>query len=115
MSRAIKLLLIVGVLSAMTVAVLPAPALATTSCRKIEDPYKGTRYEGVDLRRIRAQGVGCPRARRVVRGAHYKALGLPVEPVRHYHWHGWRVRGDIRGPVDHYRALKGGAVVRWVF
>jgi hypothetical protein len=84
-------------------------------CQRINNPYRGTRYEGSDLRRIRAFNMGCLRARRVVRGAHYKALGMPPYPTLRFRWNGWRVVGDIRGADDRYRARKGERLVRWVF
>ena len=97
-----------------------APQLAgagsTRSCRPVVNPYPDTRYEGVDLTRIRATGVSCAGARRVARRAHHKALGLPViNPVRRFAWRGWRVRGDLRGASDRYVAVKGAKRVRWRF
>jgi hypothetical protein len=92
------------------------PAAAARSCAPVVDPYAGTRYEGVDLTRIRATGVSCTTARRVARGAHRKALGLPVTgPVKRLTWNGWRVSGDLRGERDSYVARKGDDVVRWRF
>jgi hypothetical protein len=96
------------------------PALAADAarrCRPVVDPYPGTRYEGVDLRGIRATGVSCPRARRVARGAHRKALGLTPPPsgVRRFTWKGWRVTGDLRGASDRYVARRDGRQVRWRF
>jgi hypothetical protein len=87
------------------------------SCRPVVNPYPDTRYEGVDLRRIRATGVPCRRARRVARGAHRKALGLlpPLSGVRRFTWHGWRVTGDLRGSPDRYVARRDGRRVRWRF
>jgi len=81
------------------------------------NPYPDTRYEGADLRRIRATGVSCRRARKVVRGAHRKALGLtpPTSGVRRFKWHGWRVTGDLRPSSDRYVARHGGERVRWRF
>ncbi len=99
-----------------------APATAEAlepprSCERIVNPYEGTRYEGEDLRRIRAAGVTCRRARRVVRRAHRKALGMTPPPsgVRHFNWNGWHVRGDIREDTDRYVATRGTKRVRWVF
>ena len=92
-------------------------ARSTRSCRPVLNPYPNTRYEGVDLSRIRATGVSCHRARRVARGAHRKALGLtpPTSGVRRFTWHGWRVTGDLRGSADRYVAVRGEKRVRWVF
>jgi hypothetical protein len=102
------------------VFVLPAPdvsAASAKSCGRIVNPYPGTRYDGVDIRRIRSSGVTCRRARQVARGAHRKALGLtpPVSGVRHFRWHGWKVTGDIRGETDRYVAKREGKRVSWRF
>ena len=101
---------------------LPPPVAAGAQapvrhCRPVLNPYPDTRYEGVDLTRIRATGVKCRRARRVARGAHYEALGLPppLTGVRRFNWHGWRVRGDLRGDSDRYVARRDGKRVRWRF
>jgi hypothetical protein len=104
--------------TALLVIVAPSAAgAAYRSCEPVVNPYPNTRYDGVDLRAIRARGVRCATARRVARGAHRKALGLPVPPsgVRRFSWHGWRVTGDLRSARDRYLAVKGGARVRWVF
>jgi hypothetical protein len=80
------------------------------------NPYPDTRYEGVNLSRIRASGVSCVTARRVARGAHRRALGLtPSGPVRRFTWNGWRVTGDLRGDSDTYVARRDGKTVRWRF
>jgi hypothetical protein len=94
-----------------------AEAAATKSCAPVKNPYAGTRYEGEDLRRIRAIGVSCHGARRVARGAHRKALGLPPAPsgIRRFTWRRWRVVGDLRGASDRYVARRGGRRVSWVF
>lgn len=105
------------VLAGAGAATPPADAATYRSCRPVVDPYAGTRYEGTDLTRIRALRVSCATARRVARGAHRKALGLgPTESgIRTFTWNGWRVRGDLRGSADTYRAAKGTRRVRWVF
>jgi hypothetical protein len=119
----------IGVAIAAGVAVLlvaptSAPAAgpvaneaSARACARVVNPYPGTRYEGVDLTRIRATGVSCRRARRVARRAHRKALGLtpPVSGVRRFTWHGWRVKGDLRGPHDRYVARRDGKRVTWRF
>lgn len=94
-----------------------AQGATTRSCGAVVDPYPGTRYEGIDLRRIRATGLSCSSARRVARGAHRKALGLtpPASGVRRFTWNGWRVTGDLRGVSDSYIASRGGRIVRWRF
>ena len=87
------------------------------SCRPVVDPYPGTRYEGADLRRIRAEHAGCATARRVVRGAHREALRItpPASGLRRFTWRGWRVTGDLRGEHDRYVARRGERRVRWLF
>jgi hypothetical protein len=95
----------------------PAESVAATSCSPVVNPYEGTRYEGVDLRRIRATGVSCPRARQVTRRAHRKALRLVPRPsgILRFEWHGWAVRGDLQPSTDRYVAKRNRKRVRWVF
>jgi hypothetical protein len=117
-SSAGKRLLVAAALCVLAGVGAPAAdAASTSSCARVVNPYPGTRYEGVDLRKIRATGVSCPMARRVARGAHRKALGLtpPRSGVRRFSWHGWRVTGDLRGSSDRYLARRDGKRVRWVF
>ena len=98
-----------------SLAVGPAAAEAT-SCRDVSNPYPGTRYEGVDLTHIRAQGVKCPKARRVAKRAHKKGLAIGVPPlIRRYTWNGWSVVGDLRPDHDRYRATRRDREVRWRF
>ena len=94
-----------------------AGATSTKPCAPLVNPYPGTRYEGVNLSRIRATGVSCRTARRVARLAHRKALGLTPPPsgVRRYTWHGWSVTGDLRPASDAYLAKLGEKRVRWRF
>jgi hypothetical protein len=94
-----------------------AGAAKTHACRPIQNPYPGTRYEGSDLYGIRATGVSCTTARKVVRNAHRKALGVTPLPngIRHLSWHGWHVTGDLRPAHDRYTATRGSATVRWRF
>jgi hypothetical protein len=100
----------------VVLAALAAPASASaTSCADVSNPYPGTRYDDVDLTRITATGVTCTTARRVARGAHRRALGLPVAAVRRFTWNGWHVTGDLRGSSDAYVATKGDRRVRWRF
>lgn len=113
-----KRLLITGALCAFAGIGAPsAEGASIRSCSPVSNPYPGTRYDDVDLRRIRAVGVSCRSARRVARGAHRKALGLtpPASGVRRFTWYGWRVTGDIRGSSDRYVATRGGKRVRWLF
>jgi hypothetical protein len=110
--------LIFGVAALAMAAGAPAAAQATgVSCKRVVNPYPGTRYEGADLTRIRGLHVRCATARRVARRAHYKALRITPSPtgVRHLRWNGWRVRGDLRGDHDRYVARKGAKRVRWRF
>jgi hypothetical protein len=93
-------------------------AAADRSCKPVVNPYAGTRYAGINLRRIRALRVSCRTARRVTRQAHRKALGLTPTPsgVRTFTWRRWTVTGDIRGSKDRYVArARGGKRVRWLF
>lgn len=94
-----------------------AEGASARSCSPVVNPYPGTRYEGVDLSRIRATGVTCRKARRVARRAHHKALGLTPPPsgVRQFMYHSWRVTGDLRGDSDRYVAVRGAKRVRWRF
>ena len=98
---------------------MPAGASAASyhPCKPVKDPYAGTRYEGVDLTRIRALRVGCATARRVARRAHAKALGItpPVSGIRRFTWHSWTVTGNLRGAHDRYVAARGSKRVRWRF
>jgi hypothetical protein len=90
---------------------------AAKSCKPVVDPYAGSRYEGVNLSRIRADGLSCSRARHVARRAHYKALGLTPPPsgIRRFSWHGWSVIGDLRPSSDTYLAVRDDMRVRWRF
>jgi hypothetical protein len=94
-----------------------AEEASARSCAPVVNPYPGTRYEGVDLSRIRATGVSCRTARRVARRAHHKALGITPPPsgVRHFTWRSWQVTGDLRGDSDRYVASRGAKRVRWRF
>ena len=113
-----RLLLIAAVLlSSLALGVPAADGAATRSCKPVVDPYPNTRYDGVDLSRIRATGVSCRVARRVARRAHYKALGLTPPPsgIKRFNWRGWRVTGNLRGSSDSYVAARGAKRVRWRF
>ncbi len=95
-----------------------AEAASYRACEPVRNPYAGTRYEGVDLSRVRALNVSCRGARRVARGAHRKALGLTPPPsgIRSFMWQGWRVTGNLRGNEDSYIAKRRGLKrVRWRF
>jgi hypothetical protein len=94
-----------------------ADAATVRACKPIKNPYAGTRYEGVNITRIRASGTSCRGARRVARGAHQKALGITPPPsgIRRFTWRGWRVTGNLRGDSDRYLATRSGRRIRWVF
>jgi hypothetical protein len=95
-------------------AAAPADA-ALRACKPVLDPYPGTRYDGVDLTRIRTS-VSCETARRVARRAHRKALRTaPTGSFRRFTWRGWAVTGDLRPDHDRYVARKDGRQVRWRF
>ena len=112
-----RLLLVCALCALAGIAPQAATGAAPRSCGRVVNPYPDTRYDGVDLRRIRATGVSCDRARQVARRAHRRALRLtpPPSAVRHFGWHGWRVTGDIRPPTDRYVAKKDGKRVSWLF
>lgn len=112
-----RLLVVVVLCAAAAVAAPAAGAAAVRACSPVVNPYAGTRFEGSDLRRIRARGVSCRTARRVARGAHRRALGItpPISGIRRFRWNGWRVVGDLRGPSDSYLAVREGKRVRWLF
>ena len=102
----------------VTVVALAVPqAASAAACDPVRNPYPGTRFEGVDLTRIRATEVSCSTARRVARRAHRKALGLTPTPdgMRRFMWRHWRVGGDLRPAKDRYVARRGDRVVRWRF
>lgn len=109
MRRALVLATLVGALA--------PSAAAAKRCDPVVNPYPDTRFEDVDLTRIRATGVGCETARRVARGSHRKALGLtpPASGIRTFDWQGWAVRGNLRPAHDRYTALEGARRVTYRF
>jgi hypothetical protein len=117
--RLTRLLIVVLMAGAAFTVPQAAPAAAASykPCKPVVNPYPGTRYEGVNLSRIRTLKASCRTARHVARKAHYKALAIPVAagPIRRFTWHGWRVRGDLRPAEDRYIARKGTRRVRWRF
>ena len=111
-------MLAIGALTAAAgIGAADAQAAKSVSCKPVTNPYPGTRYADVDLRRIRATGVSCTTARAVAKGAHRKALGITpsLNGIRHLTWNGWKVTGDLRGSSDSYMATRGSRRVRWVF
>jgi hypothetical protein len=109
--------LAVAVLAVVAIAVPANAGGSGKACGKIVNPYPGTRYEGVDLKHIRAEGVSCDRARRVTKKAHRKALGQPLPPdgIRRFEWRHWSVRGNLIPNHDRYVAKRGDKRVRWTF
>ena len=87
------------------------------SCNPVVNPYEGSRYEGVNLKRIRAEGVRCEVARKVTRRAHRKALKkVPDQDgTLEFHWRKWDVRGNLVPAHDRYVAKRGPDRVRWRF
>jgi hypothetical protein len=112
-----RLLAMTAVAAALGAAAPAAHAQELRDCGRIENPYAGTRYDGVDITRIRAERVRCPKARRVARRAHRKALGITPPPsgIRRFRWRGWQVTGNLRGSHDRYLATRGEQRVRWRF
>ena len=92
-------------------------AATSRACRPVVNPYPNTRYEGINLSRIRSEDIRCQAARRVARRAHAKALGMNPNRngILRFRWNGWRVVGDLRPPSDRYVARKYGRQVRWRF
>ena len=109
--------LLAAALTAGLVATAAAPAEAR-SCRPVKNIFDGTRYEGSDLYRIRAQNVSCARARKLAYRATYKAIGYSAAlgPVLHFRVDAWRVADDLRGDSDRLSAsASGGRRVTWRF
>lgn len=110
--------LAVTVASSAVIAFAPSGAeAATKACAPVPNPYPDTRYAGVPLSNITANGVTCTTARRAARGAHRKALRLSTDEsgVRRFVWDSWSVVGDVTGSHDRYTATKRGHTVRWRF
>jgi hypothetical protein len=110
-------LLALAILAAASAALVLPDAASAETCRPVVNPYEGTRYEGVDLSHIRAEGVSCSKARRVARGAHRRALAaVPnANGIVRVNWNGWAVTGDLVPSHDRYSAKRRGRVVRWEF
>jgi hypothetical protein len=105
-------------LGAVVAAALAFPgAAAARSCDPIVNPYEGTRYEGIDLTEIEAKHVSCSNARRVVKKAHRKGLGLVpnADGYLSFRSDGWRVKGNLRPDSDRYRATRSDKRIRWRF
>jgi hypothetical protein len=98
-----------------------APATADAAfkrCRPVLNVLDGTRYEGSDLYRVRAEGVSCRTARRVARRGTAKAVRATPDAsgIVRVRYRRWRVVDDLRGPVDRFRArARGQKLIRWLF
>jgi hypothetical protein len=84
----------------------------------VPNVFAGTRFEGSDLYRIRAQAVSCRTARRVARRGTYKAVRATPDAsgIVRVRYRRWRIVDDLRGAVDRFRArAQGEKRVRWLF
>jgi hypothetical protein len=110
-------LIALAALVALALGALAPPTASARACAPVVNPYPDSRYEGVDLRDIRATGIACSKARKVVRGAHRKALGITPPPsgIRRFQWRGWTVVGNLRPTSDKYTATRGGDQINWRF
>jgi hypothetical protein len=113
---------IVGVLAALAFGdVFGVPAHGSTgwrACEPVREMFKGTRYEGSDVYRIRVRRASCGTARRVARNGTERAVAeVPDSAGRVVVSYGqWTVYDDLRGPVDRFVAkARGGKRVRWLF
>lgn len=118
--RSLLALLLAAALGAVALATLdvgPAAAAAVKKCKPIKDPFTGTRYGDVDITHIRARGVSCDAAHWLAKHAENKALGITPPPsgYKRFHYHGWKVFGNLRPAHDRYLATKGAKRVRWQF
>jgi hypothetical protein len=113
-----KTLVAVAVLAA---ALASAPATASAAfkrCAPVRNVFEGTRYEGSDLYRIRAEGVSCRAARRVARRGTRRGVAATPDSTGHVRvsYRSWSIVGDLRGDADTYRARSGERKrVRWLF
>jgi hypothetical protein len=108
-----------SVLALASLAGLPdAAGAAFKRCDPVRNVFEGTRYEGSDLYRIRAQGTSCKTARRVARRGTYKGVASTPDSTGHVRvtYRRWSVVGDLRGSEDSYSArAEGQKRVRWIF
>jgi hypothetical protein len=111
-------------IAASVVAVASLAGLPTTAgadfrrCEPVRNVFEGTRYEGSDLYRIRAQGTSCKTARRVARRAIYKGVASTPDSTGHVRvtYRRWSIVGDLRGSADTYSARAAAQKrVRWIF
>jgi hypothetical protein len=108
-----------SVLAVVSLAGLPeAASAAFKRCEPVRNVFEGTRYEGSDLYRIRAQGISCKTARRVARRGTYRGVASTPDSTGHVRvtYRRWSVVGDLRGSADSYSArAEGRKRVRWIF
>jgi hypothetical protein len=109
--------LIVAAALVLAVGLHTSASAVAKSCSPVVNPYEGSRYEGVDLTHIRAEGVPCETARKVARRAHAKALKKVPDPdgTLDFHWRKWDVSGTLKPAHDRYVAKRGPDRVRWRF
>jgi hypothetical protein len=110
-------LVAIAILLGLALAAAAPDTASARACAPVVNPYPGTRYEGINLSKIRAAGLPCAKARKVARGAHRKALGITPPPsgIRTFQWQGWTVTGNLRPASDKYTATRGGDRVNWRF
>ena len=80
-------------------------AAAVKRCEPIRNvaALDGSRYEGSDIYRIRANGTSCATARRVALRGTLKGMRLGAT-VLDYKWRRWSIHRDLRGSTDNYDA-----------
>jgi hypothetical protein len=113
-TRAVALL----ALAALFLVFAPSAAADFKSCAPVRNVFEGTRYEGSDLYRIRAQAVSCRTARRVARRGTYKAEAAVPDSTGYVRveYRRWRIVDDLRADVDRFRARAAGPKrVRWLW
>jgi hypothetical protein len=105
-------------LAALVLAVPPPAGADFKSCAPVRNVFEGSRYEGSDLYRIRAQAVSCRTARRVARRGTYKAVAATPDATGHVRvtYRRWSIVDDLRGDVDRFRARASERKrVRWLW
>lgn len=107
------------VVALLAIAVAPAEA-AFKSCASIRNvsQLNATRFAGSDIFRIRAQGVSCTTARRIVRGATLRGLAItpPLSGIKRFRYRAYSVSDNLRGNDDLYSATGSGSKrITWLF
>jgi len=115
-----KMWAFIAMLAVLALAGEPAKGSGAVfrACEPVRDMFKGTRYEGSDLYRVRARRVSCRTARRVARKGTERAVSEVPDPTGRVvvSYRAWTVFDDLRGPVDRFVAkASGGKRVRWLF